>query len=81
MALWNQASLPDGADDAAGPISLGRRSPARHTLDLGHSERRRELDLDAADLGKPTLGFRTRNKKKASTQDIVRSRKRGKGGR
>ena len=31
--------------------------------------------------GKPTLGFRTRNKKKASTQDIVRSRKRGKGGR
>jgi large subunit ribosomal protein L2 len=31
--------------------------------------------------GKPTLGYRTRNKKKASTQDIVRSRKRGKGGR
>jgi large subunit ribosomal protein L2 len=31
--------------------------------------------------GKPTLGFRTRNKKKASTQDIVRSRKRGKGSR
>jgi large subunit ribosomal protein L2 len=31
--------------------------------------------------GKPTLGFRTRNKKKASTRDIVRSRKRGKGGR
>jgi large subunit ribosomal protein L2 len=29
--------------------------------------------------GKPTLGFRTRNKKKASTKDIVRSRKRGKG--
>jgi large subunit ribosomal protein L2 len=31
--------------------------------------------------GKPTLGFRTRNKKKASTRDIVRSRKRGKGRR
>jgi large subunit ribosomal protein L2 len=31
--------------------------------------------------GKPTLGFRTRDKKKASTQDIVRSRKRGKGSR
>ena len=31
--------------------------------------------------GKPTLGFRTRNKKKASTNDIVRSRKRGKGSR
>ena len=31
--------------------------------------------------GKPTLGFRTRNKKKASTKDIVRSRKRGKGNR
>jgi len=31
--------------------------------------------------GKPTLGFRTRNKKKASTKDIVRSRKRGKGSR
>ncbi len=31
--------------------------------------------------GKPTLGFRTRNKKKASTNDIVRSRKRGKGTR
>jgi large subunit ribosomal protein L2 len=31
--------------------------------------------------GKPTLGYRTRNKKKASTKDIVRSRKRGKGGR
>ena len=30
---------------------------------------------------KPTLGFRTRNKKKASTNDIVRSRKRGKGNR
>ncbi len=29
--------------------------------------------------GKPTLGFRTRNKKKASTQDIVRGRRRGKG--
>ena len=29
--------------------------------------------------GKPTLGYRTRNKKKASTKDIVRSRKRGKG--
>ena len=29
--------------------------------------------------GKPTLGFRTRNKKKASTQDIVRPRRRGKG--
>jgi large subunit ribosomal protein L2 len=29
--------------------------------------------------GKPTLGYRTRNKKKASTQDIVRARKRGKG--
>jgi len=29
--------------------------------------------------GKPTLGFRTRNKKKASSKDIVRSRKRGKG--
>jgi len=29
--------------------------------------------------GKPTLGFRTRNKKKASGKDIVRSRKRGKG--
>ena len=29
--------------------------------------------------GKPTLGFRTRDKKKASTKDIVRSRKRGKG--
>src|SRR3989442_4041732 len=47
VALWNQASLPDGADDAAGPISLGRRSPARHTLDLGHSERRREPELEA----------------------------------
>jgi large subunit ribosomal protein L2 len=31
--------------------------------------------------GKPTLGFRTRNKKKASTKDIVRARKRGKGKR
>ena len=31
--------------------------------------------------GKPTLGFRTRNNKKASTKDIVRSRKRGKGSR
>ena len=31
--------------------------------------------------GKPTLGYRTRNKKKASSKDIVRSRKRGKGGR
>jgi large subunit ribosomal protein L2 len=29
--------------------------------------------------GKPTLGYRTRNKKKASSKDIVRSRKRGKG--
>ncbi len=31
--------------------------------------------------GKPTLGFRTRNKKKASTRDIVRGRRRGKGRR
>jgi large subunit ribosomal protein L2 len=31
--------------------------------------------------GKPTLGFRTRDKKKASGQDIVRARRRGKGRR
>ena len=31
--------------------------------------------------GKPTLGFRTRDPKKASSQDIVRSRRRGKKGR
>ncbi len=31
--------------------------------------------------GKPTLGFRTRNKKKASSKDIVRARRRGKGRR
>ena len=31
--------------------------------------------------GKPTLGFRTRNKKKSSSKLIVRSRKRGKGSR
>jgi large subunit ribosomal protein L2 len=31
--------------------------------------------------GKPTLGFRTRNKKKASGKDIVRARRRGKGRR
>ena len=31
--------------------------------------------------GKPTLGFRTRDPKKASSRDIVRSRKRGKGRR
>ncbi len=31
--------------------------------------------------GKPTLGFRTRNKKKASGRDIVRARRRGKGRR
>jgi large subunit ribosomal protein L2 len=30
--------------------------------------------------GKPTLGYRTRHSKKASSKDIVRSRKRGKGG-
>ena len=30
--------------------------------------------------GKPTLGFRTRDKKKASDKDIVRGRRRGKGG-
>jgi large subunit ribosomal protein L2 len=31
--------------------------------------------------GKPTLGYRTRNQKKASSKDIVRARKRGKGRR
>jgi large subunit ribosomal protein L2 len=31
--------------------------------------------------GKPTLGHRTRDPKKASNRDIVRSRKRGKGRR
>jgi large subunit ribosomal protein L2 len=31
--------------------------------------------------GKPTLGFRTRNAKKASSKDIVRARRRGKGKR
>ena len=31
--------------------------------------------------GKPTLGFRTRDKKKASGKDIVRARRRGKGRR
>jgi large subunit ribosomal protein L2 len=31
--------------------------------------------------GKPTLGMRTRNKKKASSKDIVRARRRGKGKR
>src|SRR5881394_131147 len=66
---------------------MGRRPTVRGTVmnpvdhPHGGGEGKNKGSHPVTPWGKPTLGFRTRNKKKSSTGDIVRSRKRGKGGR
>jgi large subunit ribosomal protein L2 len=65
----------------------GRRPTVRGTVmnpvdhPHGGGEGKNKGSHPVTPWGKPTLGFRTRNKKKASGQDIVRARKRGKGRR
>jgi large subunit ribosomal protein L2 len=65
----------------------GRRPTVRGTVmnpvdhPHGGGEGKNKGSHPVTPWGKPTLGFRTRNKKKASTKDIVRARKRGKGKR
>jgi large subunit ribosomal protein L2 len=64
---------------------LGKRPTVRGTVmnpvdhPHGGGEGKNKGSHPVTPWGKPTLGFRTRNKKKASTQDIVRGRRRGKG--
>jgi large subunit ribosomal protein L2 len=66
---------------------LGKRPAVRGTVmnpvdhPHGGGEGKNKGSHPVTPWGKPTLGFRTRNKKKSSTRDIVRSRKRGKGSR
>jgi large subunit ribosomal protein L2 len=66
---------------------LGKRPTVRGTVmnpvdhPHGGGEGKNKGSHPVTPWGKPTLGFRTRNKKKASSRDIVRSRKRGKGRR
>jgi large subunit ribosomal protein L2 len=66
---------------------IGKRPTVRGTVmnpvdhPHGGGEGKNKGSHPVTPWGKPTLGYRTRNKKKASSKDIVRSRKRGKGGR
>ena len=66
---------------------LGKRPTVRGTVmnpvdhPHGGGEGKNKGSHPVTPWGKPTLGFRTRDPKKASSQDIVRSRKRGKGRR
>ena len=65
----------------------GRRPSVRGTVmnpvdhPHGGGEGKNKGSHPVTPWGKPTLGFRTRNKKKASSKDIVRARRRGKGRR
>ncbi len=65
----------------------GRRPTVRGTVmnpvdhPHGGGEGKNKGSHPVTPWGKPTLGYRTRDKKKASSTDIVRSRKRGKRGR
>ena len=65
----------------------GRRPTVRGTVmnpvdhPHGGGEGKNKGSHPVTPWGKPTLGFRTRNKKKASGKDIVRARRRGKGRR
>ncbi|MGH3138156.1 MAG: 50S ribosomal protein L2, partial [Gaiellales bacterium] len=65
----------------------GRRPTVRGTVmnpvdhPHGGGEGKNKGSHPVTPWGKPTLGFRTRNKKKASSKDIVRARRRGKGRR
>jgi large subunit ribosomal protein L2 len=66
---------------------LGKRPTVRGTVmnpvdhPHGGGEGKNKGSHPVTPWGKPTLGFRTRDKKKASGQDIVRARRRGKGRR
>src|SRR3954469_10319303 len=66
---------------------LGKRPTVRGTVmnpvdhPHGGGEGKNKGSHPVTPWGKPTLGFRTRDPKKASSQDIVRSRRRGKKGR
>ena len=65
---------------AAGPTVRGTvMNPVDHPH--GGGEGKNKGSHPVTPWGKPTLGFRTRNKKKASSKDIVRARRRGKGRR
>jgi large subunit ribosomal protein L2 len=66
---------------------LGKRPTVRGTVmnpvdhPHGGGEGKNKGSHPVTPWGKPTLGFRTRDKKKASGKDIVRARRRGKGRR
>jgi large subunit ribosomal protein L2 len=72
----------------AGPRRwMGKRPTVRGTVmnpvdhPHGGGEGKNKGSHPVTPWGKPTLGFRTRDKKKASGKDIVRARRRGKGRR
>jgi large subunit ribosomal protein L2 len=66
---------------------MGKRPTVRGTVmnpvdhPHGGGEGKNKGSHPVTPWGKPTLGFRTRDKKKASGKDIVRARRRGKGRR
>jgi large subunit ribosomal protein L2 len=66
---------------------IGKRPTVRGTVmnpvdhPHGGGEGKNKGSHPVTPWGKPTLGFRTRDKKKASGKDIVRARRRGKGRR
>jgi large subunit ribosomal protein L2 len=66
---------------------IGKRPTVRGTVmnpvdhPHGGGEGKNKGSHPVTPWGKPTLGFRTRDKKKASSKDIVRARRRGKGRR
>src|SRR6201995_3837967 len=85
--LGNETHQNESGGKAGRSRWKGKRPTVRGTVmnpvdhPHGGGEGKNKASPPVPPWGKPTLGYRTRDKKKASTQDIVRSRKRGKGGR
>jgi large subunit ribosomal protein L2 len=84
-AVGNATHQNDAGGKAGRARWLGKRPGVRGTamnpVDHPHGggEGKTKGSHPVSPWGKPTLGRRTRNPKKASTADIVRGRKRGKG--
>ena len=84
-AVGNQTHQNESGGKAGRSRWLGRRPGVRGTamnpVDHPHGggEGKNKGSHPVSPWGKPTLGSRTRNPKKASSADIVRGRKRGRG--
>jgi len=83
--IGNQTHENESGGKAGRSRWKGRRPGVRGTVmnpvdhPHGGGEGKNKGSHPVTPWGKPTLGARTRNKKKASSADIVRGRKRGKG--